>query len=83
MAVYDALALTVIDDMQTEYVRAREGIPIEQELRSFISRSHGYESDWIKVEAGDEERYVRYDRIASVKVVRGLDDEREPMVAAR
>ncbi len=81
MAVYDALELTMIDERQTEYVRAREGIPIEQELRSFISRSHGYESDWIKVEAGDEERYVRYDRIASVKVVRGLDDEHVPFAA--
>ena len=83
MAVYDALALTMIDDMQTEYVRPREGTPIEQELRSFISRSHGYESDWIQVEAGDEERYVRYDRIASVRVVRGLGDQREPTVAVR
>jgi transcriptional antiterminator Rof (Rho-off) len=81
MAVYDALELTMIDDKQVEYVRAREGKSIEQELRSFISRSHGYESGWIKVHGEDEDRYVRYDRIASVRVVRGLDDEQPPMVA--
>ena len=81
MAVYDALELTMIDEKQGEYVRARKSIPIEQELRSVISGSHGYESDWIQVEGGDEDRYVRYDRIASVRISRGLDDQREPTVA--
>jgi hypothetical protein len=36
----------------------------------FLKRTHDYQLAWVKVE-GD--KYVRYDRIASVAVRRGMD----------
>jgi hypothetical protein len=83
MALYDALELTMIDEKRVEYVRGSEGVPIERELERFIRRSVGYESGWVKVEGGDDGRYVRYDRIASVSIRRGLDDHAPPIVAFR
>jgi hypothetical protein len=77
MAVYDALELRLIGEDRVEYVRAREDVPIETELEHFLSRTDIYETGWVLVEGG---RFIRYDRVASVSMVRGLDDER-PMVA--
>jgi hypothetical protein len=78
MAPYDALVLHLIDQERPEFVRATEGVPIDEELRRFLSRAKDYERLWVKVE-GD--KYVRYDRIASVSIGRGLDDESSPRLA--
>lgn len=72
MAPYDALELKVVDQDRYEYVRASEGASIEEELVRFMKRTHDYELVWVKVESG---RYVRYDRIESVAIRRGLDDK--------
>jgi hypothetical protein len=77
MAPYDALVLHLIDQERPEFVRATEGVPIEEELRRFLGRASDYERDWVKVEGG---KYVRYDRVASVSLIRGLDDETGPIV---
>ena len=53
-------------------------ISVEAELKRFITKASGYELGWVKVE-GD--RYVRYDRVASVEIKRGLDDDSAPMIA--
>jgi hypothetical protein len=76
MAPYDALELHLIDQKRPEYVRPAEGVSIEEELRRFLGRGSDYERAWVKVE-GD--KYVRYDRVASVAVARGLDDETGPL----
>jgi hypothetical protein len=81
VAKNDALELQMIGQDRREYVRGREGISIEAELESFLFQSHGYEGGWVKV-VGDDARYVRYDRIASVSIVRGLDDEAGPAFRA-
>jgi hypothetical protein len=78
VAEYDALELQMIGQDRPEYVRGREATSIERELESFLFQSDGYEGDWVKV-VGDDARYVRYDRIASVSIVRGLDDEAGPL----
>ena len=83
MALYDALELTMIDEKRVEYVRGSEGVPIERELERFIRRSAGYELDWVKVEGGGDDRYVRYDRIVSASIRRGLDDDAPPIVDSR
>lgn len=75
MAHYDALELKVIDEKGCEYIRAHEGVSIDDELLRFLRRTHTYELGWVKVE-GD--KYVRYDRIASVAIKRGLDDKSGP-----
>jgi hypothetical protein len=75
MAHYDALELQVIDENGYEYIRAHEGVSIDDELLRFLRRTHTYELGWVKVE-GD--KYVRYDRIASVAIKRGLDDKSGP-----
>ena len=72
MASYDALVLHMIDQERPEFVRATEGVSIDEELRRFLGRASDYERAWVKVE-GD--KYVRYDRVASVSVARGLEDE--------
>jgi hypothetical protein len=72
MAHYEALELQVIDQKRYEYIRAREGLSIHEELVHFLRRTHAYELGWVKVE-GD--KYIRYERIASVAIKRGLDDE--------
>jgi hypothetical protein len=76
MARYDALELHLIDEKSPQYVRIPEGESVDAELSDFISRTNAYESEWVKVRSGQEgDRYVRYDRIVSVEVRRGLDDE--------
>jgi hypothetical protein len=79
MATYDALVLHVIDQERPEFVRATEGVSIDEERRRFLSRASDYERAWVKVE-GD--KYIRYDRIASVSISRGLDDDHGPYTAA-
>jgi hypothetical protein len=37
----------------------------------FLRRTHAYELGWVKVEGA---KYIRYERIASVAIKRGLDD---------
>jgi len=82
MAVYDALELRMIDQGRPEYVPAREGDRIEKELDRFIHKTHGYETGWVKVRDGqDGDRFVRYDRVASVSIVRGIDDGHVPIAA--
>ena len=68
---YDALELQVIDQEDYEYIRAREGVSIDEELVHFLRRTHAYELGWVKVEGA---KYIRYERIASVAIKRGLDD---------
>ncbi|MGN6430329.1 MAG: hypothetical protein ACTHNB_06285 [Gaiellaceae bacterium] len=70
MAQYDALELEIIDQEQREYIRVNRG-DVQDELVHFLKRTHDYELAWVKVE-GD--KYVRYDRIASVAIKRGVDD---------
>jgi hypothetical protein len=72
MAQYDALELQVVDQQGYEYIRAREGVSIDDELVRFLRRTHAYELGWVKVE-GD--KYIRYERIASVAIRRDLDEE--------
>ena len=75
MAEQDALELRVIDQGSSEYVTAPEGTSIEEVLERFVTRSAGFERDWVKVD-DEGERYVRYDRIISVSIVRGEDRAR-------
>jgi hypothetical protein len=72
MAQYDALELQVVDQPGYEYIRAREGVSIDDELVRFLRRTHAYELGWVKVEGA---KYVRYERIASVAIKRGLQEE--------
>jgi hypothetical protein len=72
MAHYDALELQVIEQKGYEYIRAREAVSIDDELVRFLRRTHAYELGWVKVE-GD--KYIRYERIASVAIKRGLDEK--------
>jgi len=65
---YDALELEIIDQEQREYIRV-DG-DVQDELVHFLKRTHDYQLAWVKVE-GD--KYVRYDRIASVAIRRGMD----------
>lgn len=69
---YDALELQVIDQERYEYIRAREGVTVDEELVHFLRRTHAYELGWVKVEG---EKYIRYERIASVAIKRGLGDD--------
>jgi hypothetical protein len=71
MAPYDALELEIIDQERPEYIRVEDGASVHDELVHFLKRTHAYELAWVKVEG---EKYVRYDRIASVAVRRGLED---------
>jgi len=71
MAHYDALELQVTDQKGYEYIRAREAVSIDDELVRLLRRTHAYELGWVKVE-GD--KYIRYERIASVAIRRGLDE---------
>jgi hypothetical protein len=71
MASYDALELQIIDQKGYEYIRAREGVSVDEELVHFLRRTHAYELGWVKVEGA---KYIRYERIASVAIKRGLDD---------
>ncbi len=70
---YDALELQVIDQKGYEYIRVREGVSIDEELVHFLRRTHAYELGWVKVEGA---KYIRYERIASVAIKRGLADDR-------
>jgi hypothetical protein len=72
MAAYDALELEIIDRDGYEYVRVDDGTSVQDELVRFMKRTHNYELPWVKVESG---KYIRYERIASVSVKRGLDAE--------
>lgn len=75
MALYDALELEIVDHEERAYIRVSEGSSVQDELVHFLNRTHAYELPWVKVE-GD--KYIRYDRIASVTIKRGLDNDREP-----
>jgi hypothetical protein len=72
MAEYDALELEIIDRDGYEYVRVDDGTSVQDELVRFMKRTHNYELPWVKVESG---KYIRYERIASVAVKRGVDVE--------
>ncbi|TMM00749.1 MAG: hypothetical protein E6G02_13475 [Actinobacteria bacterium] len=78
-APYDALELQVLDQKGYEYIRARDAVSIDEELVHFLRRTHAYELGWVKVE-GD--KYIRYDRIASVSIKRGLSEESGPAAPA-
>jgi hypothetical protein len=81
MASYDALELSLIGSQRPEFVRVREGSSVEVELDRFLSKTHGYEKGWVKVEPGpDGDRYVRYDQIASVEIRREFEDQDNPLV---
>jgi hypothetical protein len=67
---HDALELEIIDQEQREYIRVNDGDSVQDELVHFLKRTHDYQLAWVKVE-GD--KYVRYDRIASVAIRRGMD----------
>jgi hypothetical protein len=69
---YDARELEVIDQQGYEYIRAREGVSIDEELVHFLRRTHAYELGWVKVEGA---KYIRYERIASVAIKRAVDEE--------
>jgi hypothetical protein len=71
MEPYHALELEIIDQEKREYIRVGDGAAIHDELVHFLKRTHAYELPWVKVE-GD--KYVRYDRIASVTIKRDPDD---------
>jgi hypothetical protein len=73
MASYDALELQVIDQKDYEYIRARDGVSIDEELVHILRRTHAYELVRVKVEGA---KYIRYERIASVAIKRGLEDDR-------
>jgi hypothetical protein len=72
MAAYDALELEIIDRDGYEYVRVDDEASVQDELVRFMKRTHNYELPWVKVESG---KYIRYERIASVAVKRGVDAE--------
>jgi hypothetical protein len=72
MAEYDALELEIIDRDGYEYVRVDDEASVQDELVRFMKRTHNYELPWVKVESG---KYIRYERIASVAVKRGVDVE--------
>jgi hypothetical protein len=72
MAEYDALELEIIDRDGYEYVRVDDEASVQDELVRFMKRTHNYELPWVKVESG---KYIRYERIASVAVKRGVDAE--------
>jgi hypothetical protein len=72
MAHHDALELQIIDQDRPEYIRPDDGVSIDDELVHFLRRTHAYELGWVKVEGG---KYIRYERIASVAIKRGLDDK--------
>ena len=79
MATYDALELRLNDSGTVEYVRAPEDVAVETLLEQFLKREGIFLLGWILVEdAGEEPRYIRYDRVSSVTIVRGLDDESAP-----
>jgi len=69
MAQYDALELQVIDQDRPEYIRPDEGVAVDDELVHFLRRTHAYELGWVKVEGA---KYIRYERIASVAIKRGM-----------
>jgi hypothetical protein len=73
MASYDALELQVIDQKDYEYIRARVGVAIDEVLVHFLRRPLAYELGWVTVEGA---KYIRYERIASVAIKRGLEDDR-------
>ena len=70
MAHYDALELQIIDEDRPEYIRPDEGVSVDDELVHFPRRTHAYELGWVKVEGA---KYIRYERIASVAIKRGLE----------
>jgi len=72
MAHYDALELQIIDQDRSEYIRPDEGVSVDDELVHFLRRTHAYELGWVKVEGA---KYIRYERIASVAIKRGLGDK--------
>jgi len=72
MAHYDALELQIIDQDRPEYIRPDEGVCVDDELVHFLRRTHAYELGWVKVEGA---KYIRYERIASVAIKRGLGDK--------
>ena len=76
---YDALELQMMDQGRSEYIRASEGLSIDEELVRFMRRTHDYELVWVKVDGG---KYVRYDRIESVAIRRGLDEDTGPTARA-
>ena len=70
MAHHDALELQIIDEDRPEYIRPDEGVSVDDELVHFLRRTHAYELGWVKVEGA---KYIRYERIASVAIKRGLE----------
>ena len=79
MATYDALELRLNDSGTVEYVRAPEDVPVETLLEQFVLRDGEFLVGWILVEdAGKEPRYIRYENVSTVTIVRGLDDESAP-----
>jgi hypothetical protein len=72
MAHHDALELQIIDQDRPEYIRPDDGVSIDDELVHFLRRTHAYELGWVKVEGA---KYIRYERIASVAIKRGMDDK--------
>ena len=78
MAVYDALELR-LDDGEMGYVRVPDHLSPETALEQLLQKQANY-AGWVKVEDPEEPRYVRYERIASVTIVRGIDDTMPPPV---
>jgi len=76
MATYDALELEIIGQDRREYIRLRPLEDAEKVLDMFLKSDHR----WVRVHSDDgEPKHVLLERVASVTLRRGLDDDYMPV----
>src|SRR5438094_223276 len=70
---YDALELQVIDQQGYEYIRAREGVSIDEDRVRFLRRTRTYELGRVPVASGVEEAALGEGRAGEVRWERQRD----------
>jgi hypothetical protein len=69
------LRITLLPDRHTELVGLGDGEPLSTALGEFLSRTGRFTGEWVQIEAGEHNRYVRFDQIVQVETLVDPSDQ--------
>ena len=65
--IMQSLRITLLPDRHTELVEIEDSESLASALGEFLNRTGRFTGDWVQVEAGKHDRYVRFDQIVQVE----------------
>ncbi len=65
--IVQSLRITLLPDRHTELVEIEDSESLASALGDFLNRTGRFTGDWVQIEAGKRDRYVRFDQIIQVE----------------